>query len=539
MVLIQYSDRAPDRLQWQTRDFMPGQTLLGRFRLPDFRKQPILWLGGFGPAFTALAIAVALVFPARAFLGPASGAVIFFLYLAAVLIASWCGYLPGIAVVLTLAVPVQYLVNPAFTIRKTNLPMLVVVLAVSLMVSRTAATRHRIEKILLDMNVELERRVREKTAALEEANVALKRSEEQFRTLANAISQLCWIAHADGGIFWYNDRWYEYTGTSPEQMVGWGWQSVHDPTVLPEVMANWKSAIGQAVRFEMTFPLRGRDGEFRQFLTRAVPLKDENGTVLRWFGTNTDITERMEIERALQRSNTALSRANQDLGQFAYVAAHDLQEPLRTVVSFSQLLNNRYQHSLDSDGASFLGYVVAAGQRMSQLISDLLRYSHASSDQENPRESIDLNDVLDEAERDLNARIRQTGAQIVRQSLPVIEGDRSRIQQVVQNLLSNSLKYRRTDVAPKIEVAAELRNDTWLLTFRDNGQGFKPEYADRIFGMFKRLHGADVPGSGIGLAICKTIVERHGGRIWAESVQGAGSAFFITLPANRGRSVHV
>ncbi|OYV98599.1 MAG: hypothetical protein B7X11_05910 [Acidobacteria bacterium 37-65-4] len=154
-----------------------------------------------------------------------------------------------------------------------------------------------------------------------QAEEALKRSEERFRTMANAIPQMAWTARSDGFLDWYNQRWYDYTGTTPEEMAGWGWQSVHDPEALPEVLARWKNSIATGAPFDMVFPIRGKDGHFRQFLTRVTPLKDSAGRVTQWFGTNTDITESKKIEEALRRSNQRLDLLAETANQLLASAA--------------------------------------------------------------------------------------------------------------------------------------------------------------------------------------------------------------------------
>jgi PAS domain S-box-containing protein len=234
---------------------------------------------------------------------------------------------------------------------------------------------------------------------------------------------------------------------------------------------------------------------------------------------------RAEAEQALDQ----LRRANAELEQFAFVASHDLQEPLRTIAGFTDLLSRNYKGRLDATADEFITHITAGAGRMRSLITDLLNYSRIIRDEVQPRASVDLNAVLHASLENLSASISESGAEVLSDSLPVIPADRTDMEQLLQNLLSNAIKYRRSGVPPRIRVSVQRDGADWHFSIADNGQGFEPRYADRIFGVFKRLHGADVPGTGIGLAVCKRIVERHGGRIWAEAEPGVGAIFHFTI----------
>jgi PAS domain S-box-containing protein len=362
------------------------------------------------------------------------------------------------------------------------------------------------------------------------AEEALREGEERFRTLANNISQLAWMADEKGYIFWYNQRWFDYTGTTLEEMAGWGWQKVHHPDHVQQVVAKISKCFQSGDVWEDTFPLRGRDGNYCWFLSQAVPIRDPEGKVLRWFGTNTDITERKQSEEHLVKTVGELKRSNDELQQFAYVASHDLQEPLRMVASYTQLLAQRYKGRLDSDADEFIHYAVDGANRMQGLIQDLLAYSRAGTNGKALRE-ISSEKALKVALTNLQATIEESGAVVTHDLLPSITTDETQLAQVFQNLVGNAIKYRSAKV-PKVHVTATKNGDKeWIFSVRDNGMGIDPQYFERIFILFQRLHGRkDFKGTGIGLAISKKIVERVGGRIWVESQAEKGSTFHFALP---------
>jgi PAS domain S-box-containing protein len=239
-----------------------------------------------------------------------------------------------------------------------------------------------------------------------------------------------------------------------------------------------------------------------------------------------------EAHEELSRRAQDLARSNAELEQFAYVASHDLQEPLRMVSSYTQLLLRRYSKLFDDDAKEFMGYIVDGAARMKQLIEDLLAYSRVGTRGREP-EPTDARAALDQALANLRAAIESTGATVTHDALPTVRADASQLAQLFQNLVGNALKFRAAE-APRIHVGAREQADEVVLSVRDNGIGIDPQYFERIFVIFQRLHSkAEYDGTGIGLAICKKIVDRHGGRIWVESQPGQGSTFYCTLPRVR------
>lgn len=246
-----------------------------------------------------------------------------------------------------------------------------------------------------------------------------------------------------------------------------------------------------------------------------------------------EIAVRQKAEAVLAQRSQELARSNAELEQMAYVASHDLQEPLRMVASYLQLLEQRYGARLDADAHEFIEFAVDGAKRMRALIDDLLTYSRLGTKAQ-PLRPTDCNTVMQSALRSLGVAIAESGAQIDCAALPVVMGDAAQLTQLFQNLLANAIKFRAGQ-APRISVRAEEEEGCWRFAVRDNGIGIAPEYFERIFEMFQRLHSRGAyPGTGIGLAICKKIVERHGGRIWVESAPEQGALFQFTLPRVSG-----
>jgi len=513
-------------------------------------------------------------------------------------------------------------------------------------------------------------------------------SEQRFRAMADNIPNLAWMANADGWIYWYNKKWYEYTGTVAEQMEGWGWQSVHDPNELPKVMERWQASIATGKNFEMVFPLKGADGIFRSFLTRVLPVYDDEGKITQWFGSNTDITEQQQAEKALKesernlrqtiiqapvamcilrgekfvvelanelmfelwgkpsenllykpifeglpeakdqgfeellegvyttgkafsaidvpitlprngqlekvyinfvyeayheadgsvsgilvvatdvteqvlarhkiedvvaertkelaRANENLQKSNAELAQFAYIASHDLQEPLRKISTFSQMLEHKIGDKLDEQSKNYLNKIHNASARMTTLIRDVLNYSELVKESQ-AFTTVDLNEIMEVVKTDYELLIAQKKAVIRYDKLPVIEAIQLQMVQLFGNLIGNALKFSRKDVAPVINISAvllegnSLNGDTagknlsyYKISFRDNGIGFKEEYANQIFHIFQRLHRkSEYEGTGIGLAMCKKIALNHQGDLDATGSSEEGALFNLILPVKQ------
>jgi light-regulated signal transduction histidine kinase (bacteriophytochrome) len=249
-----------------------------------------------------------------------------------------------------------------------------------------------------------------------------------------------------------------------------------------------------------------------------------------------DVTERKNTEETLrhreatERRGVDLKRSNDDLQQFAYVAAHDLQEPLRMVASYTQLLAQRYKGRLDSDADEFIAFAVDGAHRMQLLIADLLAYCRVETKGQELRETAGEG-ALARALLNLQGAIQESGGVVTHDPLPTVFADGSQLAQLFQNLVGNAVKYHGAE-PPRIHISAKHEGDEWIFSVRDNGMGIDPKYFEKVFVMFQRLHGREeFSGTGIGLTVCKKIVERHGGRIWVESELGKGSTFYFALPA--------
>ncbi len=366
------------------------------------------------------------------------------------------------------------------------------------------------------------------------AEQALRDSEKSFHVMANAMPQLAWIARPDGHIDWYNDRWYEYTGTTSEQMEGWGWQSVHDMEELPQVLERWNLAIETGEPLDMTFPLRGADGIFRPFLTRVIPLKDSDGQVVQWFGTNTDVEALTRAEEELRRLAAELSEADRRKDEFLATLAHELRNPLAPIRNGLQIL--RLSGGNGPAAEKIRDIMERQLGQMVHLVDDLLDVSRISRGKlELRKERIDLATVLNNAVETSRPLIEAGGHEITvvmpAQSV-VMDADTTRLGQLFSNLLNNSAKY--SEPGGQIQLSVELHGDNVVVSIKDTGVGIPPEMLPKVFEMFTQVDRSlekSQGGLGIGLCLVKRLVEMHGGSVEARSEgHGHGSEFVVRLP---------
>jgi PAS domain S-box-containing protein len=362
------------------------------------------------------------------------------------------------------------------------------------------------------------------------AQQALKESEERFRALAEAVPDIVFVSMADGAREYTNQRFGQYTGLSAQQAAGWGWMAALHPEDVERAREAWQEAVETGEPYEITYRLRSARGEYRWFMGRATALRDQQGRIVKWFGTSTDIDTLIQTEQDLAYHAAQLARSNADLEDFAYIASHDLKEPLRGISNYSHFLLDDYGGLLPQDGRDKLETLVRLSKRMYELLDHLLEYSRVGR-AELAIQDVDLEHVVLKALDAIRPRLEQEGAQVVVHApLPQLRCDPLRIGQVIGNLVVNAVKYNDSAVK-QVEIGVAKVNDGPAVFVKDNGIGIAPQHKESIFRMFKRLHARERygGGTGAGLAIVKKIVQRHNGRIWVDSSPGQGTIFYFTL----------
>ncbi len=361
----------------------------------------------------------------------------------------------------------------------------------------------------------------------------LRASEQRFRTLSEAAPDMLFSADSAGDITFMSARFQEYigfsVGASGESTI---WERILDPQDEAARADAWRESVLEGKAFQMECQIRRKDGVFRWFMVRALPVSDAALGVTQWLGSCTEIHHLKKIE-------TALRHSNEELRQFAYAAAHDLQEPLRNVVNAAGMLSQTSGQHISGIGTVLVKECIEGGQRMHSMVKDLLAYTTVVEGIESARALTDSNEIMQEVTVNLKTAVAEASAKIQWEELPVVAVDRTHGIQLFQNLIGNALKYRRVGVPPVIQISAKRSKTDWLFAVADNGIGFDPKYKDSLFKVFKRLHKRhEYAGTGIGLAICARIIGHYGGRIWAEGRPGNGATFYFTIPAAENASDH-
>lgn len=371
--------------------------------------------------------------------------------------------------------------------------------------------------------------------------LATDHTRRELSELRHALDESAIVAVTDavGAITFANDRFCRISQYSREELIGKNHRLINSGHHPKAFFTDLWRTISQGKVWRGEILNRAKDGSHYWVDTTIVPFLDEAGRPWQHMAIRFEITERKRVEDELRRRQEelaeraeALARSNADLEQFAYVASHDLQEPLRMVSSFTQLLAKRYAGKLDADADKYIRFASQGALTMQAMIRDLLAYARLN--EALSPEPVALGEALDAALENLDMALREVDPQLTRGPLPTVLGHRSHLVLLFQNLLANALKFRASDRRLELTVGAEREGAFWRCWVRDNGIGIDPRHQEKIFVLFQRLHGReDYPGSGIGLAFCKRIVARHGGRIEVTSVPGGGATFFFTLPAER------
>jgi len=364
---------------------------------------------------------------------------------------------------------------------------------------------------------------------------ALKESETRLREVLENSLDASYKRNLETDSYDYMSPVFaRISGYTRDELESMPLETIMDLT-LPDDTAEIKRVIAESMcgatgtAYQVDYRFKHKDGQYRWLHDQFTVMRDAGGQNLALIGSVSDITERKQAEDKLRAMAAELERSNKDLEQFAAIVSHDLQEPLRMVASYTQLLAERYEGRLDEKTKKYVAYVVDGAIRMQQLINDLMIYSRIGT-HGTTMETKDSHSILGDAIRNLDSAIVESNAIITYDELPTVRFDTAQLVQVFQNLLANAIKFRGEGL-PHVHVSARDDSAEWVFSIRDNGIGIDRMYGDRVFVIFQRLHTPQIfPGTGIGLAVCKRIVERHGGRIWFESEPGKGSTFFFTVP---------
>ena len=495
-----------------------------RVSLPGFRVSY-----GIGIALGLLLVAVSFTILLRPYRALATLPAFFYLF-AIWAAAWWGGYVPGFVICITTFMMVPTLRAGRLTAPGAPTIPFVSLLVTCFLISRLAANKIRTERVLRIANDQLEDKVSERTREIEQANITLRQQLAELDTLYGELMFGLGFLDTNLRYIRVNEKLAAIHGKPASDHIGQPLGEMASRELAQIVEPLYRRTLETGLPL-IDHEVRGHDanGVTRDWALNCAPVRAENSII----GLQVivqDVTERKQAEIALAQTNERLRLANNDLEQFAYSASHDLQEPLRMVSLYCELLKKRFGGQLGPEGETFISFAVDGSNRMAQLVADLLAYTRAAKWDFESLGTVDPNESVDRVVANLHLTIEQAGATVTRGALPQVEMHSFHLDLLFQNLIGNALKYHG-DKPPVIVIDAERGASEWRFSVKDNGIGIDSQYKEQIFGVFKRLHtGAEFPGTGIGLAICQRIVETRGGRLWVESEPGEGSTFFFTLP---------
>ncbi|MDY7105092.1 MAG: PAS domain S-box protein [Actinomycetota bacterium] len=369
-------------------------------------------------------------------------------------------------------------------------------------------------------------------------------TDQRFVAMANSSPVLLWMAGRDGLCNFFNETWLQFSGRSIEDEYGVGWTEGVHPEDFEHCMSTYLRAFSDRRSFEMEYRLRRHDGEYRWILDRGVPREAPSGGFAGFIGSCIDITDRIEAERETRAVADELARTNAYLERLLYATSHDLREPIRSVFNFAELLADHLdvhpngsdgsvdhpEGGLDDTGRDYLRRITDGATRMRGLVDGMLEFASVRGEPA-VRDEVDTRELIESIRDDLADVAAEGGVTITVGDVPAVLGDRSQLDRVFRNLVANAIKYR-AESDPCVTITGERSGDEAIVCVADNGIGFDQKDADRIFEIFRRLHPRErYPGYGVGLALVRDVVERHGGRIWATSSPGSGARFWCALPA--------
>jgi PAS domain S-box-containing protein len=371
------------------------------------------------------------------------------------------------------------------------------------------------------------------------AEEALHASLERYRSYIEVTGQLGWTTNADGEVVEDLPSWRIYTGQPYEEIRGQGWSKALHPDDVEHTLQIWKKAVTERSNYEVEYRIRRHDGSYRYFMARGTPVLKEDGSLREWVGTCIDITDRKKAEEEIRRLNVKLKRkvgeleaSNEDWEMFSHAVSHELRSPLFLIDGLARVVLTKYANKVAVQGKEELTTIMEAVKQMAQLLDDLFVFSRAGA-QEIKADTVNMEEITKHAFDGLKTDTGNRNIQLEMKSLPSCHGDSSLLRQVFVNLFTNAIKFTEPREIASIEVGSMERGDEIVFYIKDNGVVFDMEYKDKLFNIFQRLHSSDdFKGTGAGLAIVRRIIEKHGGKVWAESKLGEGATFYFTLPAN-------